>query len=450
MNTLAQQLSPASVDFFELHQNYSPMLNLVKELIGVIPNCDPILEIWPVGFRTYNLIVPNFLNLPLSLFGGKPDKALLGLAMYVASDTAQCAYCTAHCCSFALRRGLSPTALNTDDNSHSPKEKSLKEKGSKEKAVIDLAKGLSSIPANVPIHVIATLKQHFSTAQMEQLALAVAMMGFLNKFMDALGTELEASAISDVSRLLTPLGWSPGKHATAEQLSSVSPQSVSPQSIEQDSFRTYLRVLRQAPSALLLERQWTKVIPGDRVRSQTYLQGTIGYHFPLVKQIGPSRVIRALTTILRDNCDRKNTVIGIEVKALCGLVFASVVDNKHLQEEAIALTKLFNPDLSEKTLQTAIQLATWPVPTQENQCQQQLAHLMEVTGGSQQLAAALILTRAMAHSPSKIAGAILTDISPLLSPKAIVELTVWISIQQLMHRLERYYAALTKDGNLRP
>ena len=64
--TLAQQLEPFAVDFDYLHSNYRPMLALVQELIGVIPNCDPLMEIWPTSFRTYNLLVPNALNLPFS------------------------------------------------------------------------------------------------------------------------------------------------------------------------------------------------------------------------------------------------------------------------------------------------------------------------------------------------------------------------------------------------
>ena len=62
--TLAESLKPASVDWDTLHSNYNPLLNLVRELIGIIPNCDPTLEIWPPGFRTYNLLVPNMFNLP--------------------------------------------------------------------------------------------------------------------------------------------------------------------------------------------------------------------------------------------------------------------------------------------------------------------------------------------------------------------------------------------------
>ena len=109
--TLAQELESSVVDFSELHENYAPVLGLVKELIGVIPNCDPYLEVWPIGFRTYNLLVPNMLNLPHSLVGQGAPKDLVGLAMYVSSRAAECMYCSAHTCSFALRRGASEATI---------------------------------------------------------------------------------------------------------------------------------------------------------------------------------------------------------------------------------------------------------------------------------------------------------------------------------------------------
>src|SRR5690349_12196152 len=108
--TLADGLKSASIDWQILHKNYNPLLNLVRELIGIIPNCDPTLEIWRPGFRTYNLLVPNMFNLPNTIFGNKSFKASMGLAMY-ASSKAACAYCTAHTCSFALRRGARTEAI---------------------------------------------------------------------------------------------------------------------------------------------------------------------------------------------------------------------------------------------------------------------------------------------------------------------------------------------------
>ncbi|MFK8022565.1 MAG: hypothetical protein AB8G26_01270, partial [Ilumatobacter sp.] len=85
MSTIAEHLAPHVVPLDDLHGTYSPMLHTVNELIGVVPDCDTYLEIWPPGFRTYNLCVPNFLNLPASIVKRDGVKAQMGLAMYIAS-----------------------------------------------------------------------------------------------------------------------------------------------------------------------------------------------------------------------------------------------------------------------------------------------------------------------------------------------------------------------------
>jgi hypothetical protein len=102
---LVELLEKDAVPFETLHARYGSLLELVRRLIGVVPNCDPYLEIWPTAFRTYNVMVPNLLNLPFLVWGLGAPRSPLGLALYVSSRTAGCPYCSAHTCSFALRRG---------------------------------------------------------------------------------------------------------------------------------------------------------------------------------------------------------------------------------------------------------------------------------------------------------------------------------------------------------
>src|SRR6187549_1748912 len=198
--TLAASLQHASVDWETLHRNYNPLLNLVRELIGLIPNCDPTLEIWEPGFRTYNLLVPNMFNLPNTLFGSKSFKASMGLAMY-ASSKAACAYCTAHACSFSLRRGATAEAIAGS-------------RTEKEQAVVRLAEGLAHIPSTLTLADLEAVRQHFSLSETEWLVYSISMMGFLNKFMNAVGVELEQEAINDTAALLSKTGWKPGIHAS--------------------------------------------------------------------------------------------------------------------------------------------------------------------------------------------------------------------------------------------
>ena len=88
-DTLSRSLRPAAVDLSRLGQEYRPLLQLVRLVIGVVPNCDSLLAIWPTGFRSYNLLVPNLLNLPFSIWGWGPPVVPLGLALYAASRTAR-------------------------------------------------------------------------------------------------------------------------------------------------------------------------------------------------------------------------------------------------------------------------------------------------------------------------------------------------------------------------
>jgi hypothetical protein len=72
---LVDLLARDAVPFQTLHNRYGALLELVRKLLGVVPNCDPYLEIWPPAFRTYNVMVPNLLNLPFLGWGwGRLDQ----------------------------------------------------------------------------------------------------------------------------------------------------------------------------------------------------------------------------------------------------------------------------------------------------------------------------------------------------------------------------------------
>ena len=115
---LVDLLEEHAVPFETLGENYRALLELVRALIGVVPNCDKYLEIWPTAFRSYNVMVPNLLNLPLLIWGIGGPREAVGLAMYVSSRAAGCPYCSAHACSFALRRGAiaNEVAAATDED----------------------------------------------------------------------------------------------------------------------------------------------------------------------------------------------------------------------------------------------------------------------------------------------------------------------------------------------
>jgi len=380
---LVRLLKADAVPFETLHARYGGLLELVRTLIGVVPNCDPYLEIWPPAFRTYNVMVPNFLNLPFMVWGMGAPKEVLGLAMYASSRTAGCAYCSAHTCSFALRRGAVgdkvARAVQEDLSRHTPSER----------AAIEMARAVSRVPPSVTAAHRKELDIHFSRADAEWMVLSVAMMGFLNKFMDGLGVELEETTVAEVGALIAPSGWSPGKHLEGAPV----PDGPPPQ---RDGLMTKLSIVRYAPSALSLDKKWTAGVPDRWPGAGDFLREHTGHDFPVLSRLTHGRAVRALATMLRDNLDAGTSVIGLPRKLGAGVVFAQAVENATLEAE---LRKL------------------GPLETD---------------------ARVEVLARAIAPSPAVVDDGVVERCRDL-APAAIVEVVTFVSLMQLVHRLEAFY-----------
>ena len=435
-NTLAQQIESASVSFDDLERDYRPMLKLVEQMIGVIPNCDPYLEIWPTGFRTYNLLVPNLLNVPQAILGQGAPKDLVGLSMYVASRAAECMYCSAHTCSFALRRGTSPEALVGDYNPV-------------EAAVARVAEGMSKVPADLKKSDVEVLRQHLNDSDIEWVVLGAALMGFLNKFMDTMGIELEQSAIDDVSDLISTTGWNVGKHAWSESIDDFGlgegrPLPSAPvngagsdedafasyRDVPKDSLGTYLKVLRSTPGALRNDLKWQRGMSNRPGLALIRLEEQIGHAYTTLASLNHARAIRAIASAVRDNLDPERTELGLGSKCLIALVYARVVGNEVLTAEAVQMAERLAPEIGHRKLTAIGRFASADMTT---------ATLPP--GLSTVEAASVMLAKAASPSPSEVNGITIATVANSLSPAQIVEAVVWLSVQQLLHRLYVFYDA---------
>lgn len=420
--TLSDGLKTSAVDWETLHSNYNPLLNLVRVLIGVIPNCDQTLEIWPPGFRSYNLLVPNMFNLPNTLFGGKSLKASMGLAMY-ASSKAACAYCTAHTCSFALRRGARAEAiagLRTE----------------KEQAVVDMAEKLASIPSSLTMTEIDAVRKYFSASETEWLVNAISMMGFLNKFMNAMGVELEQEAINDTAEVLSKTGWEPGIHSYKGFT------VTKPGRAQQDNLFTYLRVIRQAPGAVRWEKKLTGNVPSEYGTASEYLKQRTGYSFPVLKPIKEKRVIRTLTAVLSDNLNQESTVTGLKMKMYAGYIFSTLVWNDRLKSEIKNLSAIHAPELNSEKFNILDEISQMEIPVDSASCENVIASIAQQLSLTEEEAATLLLAIAASYSPAQNNDAVTEVALKYLKPAAIVEIIVWLSVLQLLNRLSNYYIVM--------
>lgn len=115
-----------------------------------------------------------------------------------------CAYCSAHACTFALRRGAT-----VEDVASALEVEAL---AKPDAAAVRVARALALVPTTIDDVARREMRQLFSAADEEWVVLSIAMMGWLNKTMDGLGVPLEEPTVAEVRDLIAPAGWKPGKH----------------------------------------------------------------------------------------------------------------------------------------------------------------------------------------------------------------------------------------------
>jgi alkylhydroperoxidase family enzyme len=378
---LVSLLEREAVPLATLRARYGALLELVHALLGVVPNCDSYLEIWPPAFRSYNVMVPNLLNLPKLLWGLGAPRSTVGLAMYVASRNAGCAYCSAHACTFALRRGatVEQVASALDGGSLSEEER----------AAVRVATSLAVVPTAITDADRVEMRRYFSPADEEWIVLAIAMMGWLNKTMDGLGIPLEQPTVAEVHDVIADSGWAPGQHLNGELPS----MTAAPRP---DSLGKRLGVIRHAPQAVSLDKRWTKGVPNRWPEVGTFLRERTGHSFPVLGRLRHKGAVRAIATMVRDNFGE--SVVGREVKLSAGLVYADAVQSASL------------------------------------------THQLEVAGAKSGARSVVhLLARAVSPSPAAVDDRLIQSCREL-PPAAIVEVVTFIALLQLLHRLESYYA----------
>lgn len=438
--TLAQALAPARSDWASIQQSYGSILSLIRELIGVQPASIPYLDIWPPGHKALNLLVPALFNLPPMLLRPARFKSLVGLAALSASRAAGCNYCMAHTCVFALKRGAPVDAVRAAataaDAAADPADA----------AVITMAAALASVPASLtPEHLAACAE---SADDLRWLAYAAVLMGFLNKFMDVMGVELEPGAIAGASDVLAPTGWTMGKHAPPPAAPPPPPPAAvvgDPAAV--DGWGTYVRVLGSAPGAVMLEWGWLAGVPGTAAGAagaaavRQWLEAEVGFAFAVVERLEPARPRRAVAAVVRDCLDPKLSKVGLAAKCAAALVFARCVANPRLEQDV------------ERMVGAVAAPNTWPEASSSSSVGAILEYAGRPTDGNgdgpspgvvdARMGLIVEFVRAASSSPAVISDQMVSRITEQLEAAEIIELVVWLAVLQLLHRLDVFYAVQT-------
>jgi uncharacterized peroxidase-related enzyme len=143
---------------------------------------------------------------------GEVPRALKFMVAEVVSSAAGCTYCTAHNAENAVRiAGVAPEKVEAlcnfrDSPLFAPAEK----------AALALAQAAGGHPPSVDDEHFSELKTHFSEDGVVEIVAVIALLGWLNRWNQTLGTKLEPAAIDFAERHLAPGGWQAGIAAPAE------------------------------------------------------------------------------------------------------------------------------------------------------------------------------------------------------------------------------------------
>jgi uncharacterized peroxidase-related enzyme len=138
---------------------------------------------------------------------GKVTSALKRLIAYISSNAAGCRYCEAHAIRAAERYGAEQDKLENiwEYKTHPSFSKA-------EVAALDFAFVASTIPNSVTDSIAENLRRYWDSGEIVEITGVIALFGYLNRWNDSMGTEMENGAIDSGEKWLSTKGWSPGKH----------------------------------------------------------------------------------------------------------------------------------------------------------------------------------------------------------------------------------------------
>lgn len=138
---------------------------------------------------------------------GRVTSALKRLIGYISSNAAGCRYCQAHTIRAAERYEASTDQLqNIWDYKTHPSFTDA------ERTALDFALAASVIPNSVNDTVADNLRKYWNEGEIVEILGVISLFGYLNRWNDSMGTEMETGAIESGEKLLAAKGWNTGKH----------------------------------------------------------------------------------------------------------------------------------------------------------------------------------------------------------------------------------------------
>ena len=175
---------------------FKDLFDLVESFMGYLPNAYLLMADKPD-------LMQAFAKMSASVFSADvldiPSKQLIALA---SSLSAGCKYCQSHTSHGAERAGV-PNEKIADILNYQTSEYYE----AKEVALLDLAFASGEVPNKATKAHFEKLKEFFSKEQILEVVAVISFFGFLNRWNDTFGTEIEEIPANYLSEELQPKNW---------------------------------------------------------------------------------------------------------------------------------------------------------------------------------------------------------------------------------------------------
>lgn len=138
---------------------------------------------------------------------GRLTSSLKRELAYLSSMTTGCRYCEAHTIRAAERYGSSADRLE-----HIWEYATHPIFSEADRALFDFTIAASQVPNGVTNELSENLRKHWDQGEIVEILGVVALFGYLNRWNDSMGTQLEHPAAESAQNILGKKGWTKGKH----------------------------------------------------------------------------------------------------------------------------------------------------------------------------------------------------------------------------------------------